>query len=112
MTGDNMRNNFFKMRQMILTEYNHVIQTLATNRTDYPFHEWILPRTPGRLWGFPWSSFQLSDSGTLHHRFRKRYRGAVSSEKVSMICCVVQTAVGYSVTLNCKTRLRWCAATT
>src|SRR5215510_6998393 len=24
-----------------------MIETLATNRTDYSFHEWILPRTPG-----------------------------------------------------------------
>src|SRR5215813_274749 len=32
---------------MIITEHNHVIQTLATNRADYSFHEWILPRTPG-----------------------------------------------------------------
>src|SRR5215475_9703743 len=38
---------FQNAAQMIFAETNHMIQTLLTNRTDYSFHEWILPRTPG-----------------------------------------------------------------
>src|SRR5262245_59455427 len=32
---------------MIFTEHNQMIHTLPTDRTDYSFHERILPRTPG-----------------------------------------------------------------
>ena len=32
---------------MIFTERDQVVQTLAANRTDDSFHEWVLPRAPG-----------------------------------------------------------------
>src|SRR5262245_33389571 len=38
---------FQNAAQMIFTKHDQVIQTLATNRTDDSFHEWILPRTSG-----------------------------------------------------------------
>jgi hypothetical protein len=34
--------------EMIFVENDHMIQTLAADRTDHSFDESILPRTPGR----------------------------------------------------------------
>src|SRR5215813_7231963 len=36
---------FQDLAQKLFAEHNHVIQALAPDRANEPFHEWILPRT-------------------------------------------------------------------
>jgi hypothetical protein len=92
-----------------LAEHDQMVETLASDGADEPFHEGILPRTPGavRTSSMP-KPFTRRRQGSpkIRLRSRSRYAGAVSSGKASTICCAVQAAVGCSVMLKCTTRRR------
>lgn len=89
---------------MPLVEHDYAVEALAANRGDEPFHERVLPGTPGRTshllvaLAFDAALKVLAvDAVSVAHQ----EPWAMSNGKASITCCAVHSAERLVVTWKC-----------